>query len=159
MALCAVSCLAQMSTNEMPIKGLRVPLEYYTNGNVKCHILAAAARMPDGGDVRASDVRVEFFRPDGSVEAFMAAEDCVYAKEKKLVTSSSKVRVERGNLLITGKGFEWSADAQRVRILADVRVEFSRDALDGDLKGGLLGGRLDGRGEQGRDEPPDRMEE
>ena len=57
----------------------------------------------------------------------MTADDCTYSRETGIAKSESNVRVERGDIVVTGKGFEWSATNQIVKIMSDVKVTLKGD--------------------------------
>ena len=63
---------------------------------------------------------------------------CVYRREGQAVDSTQSVRITRSDLVISGRGFEWRADDEKLRIRHAARVE---------LRG------LQGSMEQGRNTP------
>jgi hypothetical protein len=127
--LCSQTSLAGDEVTIKPVSNVTLPLERYEDGKIKTKLIAGTAKPPIQGDWEAWDVRIEFYTPEGVVEAFMTADDCRYNREAGIAKSESKVRVERSDIIITGKGFEWSAKDQVVKILSDVKV-----TLIGDLK-------------------------
>lgn len=146
-------CLAQVGQNTV-VYGLRIPLQYWPDGNVKTRLLAGEARMPEGAPVVAKDVRVEMLQPDGeTVLTRIEAEDCTYNKSEGVAESSSRVRVARGDVTIEGVGFKWSAEDQSVSILRDVKVTIVTPAGSGAQGRGLLGTFRTGK-ERERRRPP-----
>jgi len=112
----------------MPVRGFRYPVELYKDGRIKTHILAEELTGdPESGEVEAVHVKVEFFTPDGHVDAVLDLERCCYDRDSGRTTSDSRVRLKKGGLLVTGKGMEWHAGEQRIRILQDAKVVLDRD--------------------------------
>jgi len=131
-----LSCLAatlltvqagRAQDSAVPVERLRLPIEHYEDGTVKTQLKAEHALVPQAGAIVASNVVVELFRPDASTDAVIHAEDCRYDREEGKVESDSKIRVERNGIVITGRGFEWYGDKERVKILSMARVVFQRD--------------------------------
>lgn len=111
----------------VPIENLRLPIEHYPDGTVKTQLTAGLALMGSSGMMTASNVVFTLFRSDGSVDAVIHAEDCRYDKEAKTAESESSIRIERSGVTISGKGFEWRGDQERVRILSLAKVRFKRN--------------------------------
>lgn len=105
-----------------PVQGVTLPLELYEDGKIKTKLIAGTAKPPIQGDWEAWAVRIEFYSHEGVVESFMTADDCRYNRESGIARSESNVRLERADIVITGKGFEWSATNQVVKIMSDVKV-------------------------------------
>ena len=117
----ALSCLA---AEDWPILDLRLPLQLYDNGKVRARLHAEKARTPQGGDVEAQNARIEMLAEDGAtVEGWAELDQCRYFKEEGKLTSDSRVRMERGNLGITGKGLDLVSAEARVSVLSEARVE------------------------------------
>ncbi len=53
---------------DLPIEDVELPIELYDDGTVKTRIRAARAKIPAAGDVIATQVKIEFYTPDGSDE-------------------------------------------------------------------------------------------
>jgi hypothetical protein len=121
-----------LAVDEMPISELRVPLEYNDDGTIRSQLFAGAAD-PAGGDMDARDIRVEFYASDGSVEMLIQADACRYSREEGKVSSDSNVRLEESGLLVTGTGFEWEAEKQIIKILADAKVVLRRGTKRSEL--------------------------
>lgn len=139
----ALGLSANAQTEEgMPLVDLRIPLDYHTNGQVRTQIFAAQARVPQGGLIEATDVRVEIYEDDGATETVVTADDCLYDREAKRVTSESEVSLESEGIEITGKGLDWNSEKKSVEILEDAVV-----VLDKKLP---LKERLGGSGRDGK---------
>ncbi len=119
---------------DLPIRGMRVPLEHFDDGRVKMQFSAAQARLPEGsGELEASEALVESFRADGSVAMVMEADRCWYDRATGRLNSDGPVRMDRGDMVVTGVGMEWKADEQKLRLYSNVRVV---------LKGGVGFGKV-----------------
>jgi hypothetical protein len=114
--------LAADAVTIKPVENVKLPLERYEDGKIKTQLIAGKAKPPIQGDWEAWDVRIEFYTPEGVVEAFMTADDCRYNREAGTARSDSNVRLEKSDIIITGKGFEWNATNQIVKIMSDVKV-------------------------------------
>jgi LPS export ABC transporter protein LptC len=108
---------------KLPIKGMRIPLELFEDGRVKMQFSAARARVPEGrAEMEASEVLVESFEVDGSLAMIMEADTCWYNRTTGRLDSDGPVRMDRGDMEITGVGMEWKASEQKLRLYSDVRV-------------------------------------
>ena len=126
-AAAASAALGQAQSNA-PIADLRIPLDHWPDGKVKTQVFAASARMAEeGGRVDASRIRIETYRPDGTVENRVLARDCSFDREKGSAASDGDVHFEREGMLITGRGFVWNEAEERINILRDVRVVLQRN--------------------------------
>jgi hypothetical protein len=137
---CAAVCLGALlavvgrpagsgAQDEMaPIEDLRLPLEYFENGKIKSQLRAGSAIVPPNGPIEAKDVRAEFYDQSGELESVVTAESCRYSREDGTVWSDTgKVRLERPDIVISGLGFQWKLEEQRIRLLQDVRVELTKN--------------------------------
>jgi len=114
---------ASADDETMPIRDLRLPLERYEDGKIKTQLMAGQANVPSQGEIRAKKVRVEFYK-DEKVDALMVTDECRYDRNDEIARSASSVRIERGGIVITGTGFEFSMKDQIVKILSRVKVVF-----------------------------------
>jgi len=108
---------------ELPIRGMRIPLELFEDGSVKMQFSAARARVPEGGgEVEASEALVESFNADGSIAMIMEADRCWFNRATGRLDSDGPVRMDRGDMEVTGVGMEWKAEEQKLRLYSEVRV-------------------------------------
>lgn len=115
--------------DDWPLRDVRVPLELFETGAVRAEICAAAARLPVEGVTEAKGVILTLYRPDGEAEGVMHAEHCYYNQAARTVTSDSRVRFQNGDRELTGLGFEWRADEEKLWIRQNVRAQFTGMAL------------------------------
>lgn len=109
----------------MPIEGLILPLQHYEDGTIKVQLKAGHAEVPEQGDIQALNTRVEFYTEEGNLDGLIMAGKCRYSRQKGIASSESKVRIEKGQLVITGTGFKWNAGEQVVRLMDNVKVVMS----------------------------------
>jgi hypothetical protein len=102
-------------------------METYDSGQVKVQIVAGQARVQPEGGVEASDVRIEFYAPDGSLDGVAVTPQCRYDRSAGAATSDADVRIERGGLVVTGTGFDWNAQEQTVTIRSNAKVILPRN--------------------------------
>jgi len=108
---------------DLPIKGLRVPLELFKDGSVKMQLSAAQAHAPEGGgEVEAAGAVIESFNADGSLAMVMEAERCWFSRATGRIDSTGPVRMDRGDIEISGVGMEWKPDEQKLRLYSHVRL-------------------------------------
>ena len=99
------------------------------SGQIKTQVIAGQAIVSEDGNIDATDVRIEMFTEEGEMEALVLAEACHLDRENEFVTSDARVDFERGDVHISGVGFEWHAKDESFKILDQARVEFPRDSL------------------------------
>lgn len=129
--LIVMSMLAHLLIAEemaMPVKNLRLPMEHYENGAVKTQLKAGFALVPPKGIIIASNVVMEMFFEDGSTNVVMTAESCEYDRAKETATSTGKIKIVRDDVVLTGKGFEWYSNRERVKILSEAKIVLRRKA-------------------------------
>jgi hypothetical protein len=110
-----------MSSEAGSVKGFMVP-EYDETGKVKWKLFGDTARvLLTGGKVEVHVMRVEVYRGD-NVDMTMRSPVCLFDRSAKLATSDDNVEIVATNMVVTGRGFEWSAGDSSVRIHNDVTV-------------------------------------
>jgi hypothetical protein len=122
---------AAVGQEALPIEDLRLPLEQHPDGSIKTQLFAKEARIPEQGPIRGRQVRIEFRKPDGTLDATVHADDCMYDREKRTAASTASVRLERADVKIRGVGWQWDAATEKIRLLSQVRVELKRERVKG----------------------------
>lgn len=117
----------QDSEIAMPVKDMRLPLEHWPSGAVKTQLTAGQALVPPQGMIMASNVVLKMFFEDGASNVTVTAASCLYDREKQTAESEDHIKIEREGAVLTGVGFEWSADRERVKIRTKARITFARD--------------------------------
>jgi len=105
-----------------PAENVRLPIEYHENGRVKTQVVAGRAAVGENGIVEATRVRIELMQPTGELEAVATTDRCRYDRQNGTASSDAPVRLERGDLVVSGTGFDWNAAEQTVRIRADAKA-------------------------------------
>ncbi len=108
---------------------LRLPLEHYHDGALKSELTAREAVVSVDGKLEATGVVIRFFKPDGAVESVIEAEACISDRAAQTASSESPVSFTRPNVRLTGVGFTWRAQEERLHIRSQARLVFNRDAL------------------------------
>jgi|GEM_PF-2745170 len=78
-------------------------------------------------DLQGATVRLEM--EDGKT-ALMTSERCTYHQESGLLESAAAVRVESGDAVLAGVGFDMLITERRLRIRDAVRMEIPQKAVD-----------------------------
>lgn len=125
----ALPAAAQDGVFDAPVEGARLPLEYYEDGAIKSQIKAGQARLSENGPIVATDVTVEMFGPDGSLDVIVTTDACRYDRKENRAASDAPVHLKKGHIEIFGKGFVWHGEEQRVEIVSDVKVVLDRKGM------------------------------
>ena len=125
--ICVSLQLFAQGDSAMPVKNMRLPLEFYDNGVIKTQLKAGYALVPPEGMIIATNVIMEMFFEDGSTNVIITAHDCKYDRKKQFAGSDNKIKIVHEDIVITGKGYEWFADKERVKILSEAKIIFNRE--------------------------------
>ncbi len=129
------SALAGAAPGQDALLDLRVPVEFYLNGQVKTELFAERAVMLTNGTIQASGITFRFLTETGAEDAVIKAERCLLNQAEQTARSDSAVSLTRKAIRITGIGFEWQASVKLLKVLSEARVELARPALN---KEGIL---------------------
>ena len=102
------------------LRDFRIP-EYDENMQLKSQLFGELAKIMEDGTVQITNLKIEFYK-EGEIEMTVTAPQCTYDRGKKAASSKSTVRIARGNMVVTGKGFSWGADDKAFRIESKVKV-------------------------------------
>ncbi len=129
--LAALACIVIGQEGQtIGLKGLKVPLEYYPDGSLKAVLKAALSTVDSTGlKIRGEDLRYETYMQGGSTDVVITAENCLYDKAKGHAESKEKVRLEKKNVVITGKGFTLDSKKEMISLHSDVVVEFDKGLM------------------------------
>jgi hypothetical protein len=105
---------------------LRVP-EFYPAPNqkqFKSLLQSATAQPISAEEVRATQVRVETFREDGTVESVVEAPECVYNFRSRTIRSAGPIEAHTGDgrMRIQGEGFQLTLTNKSLTISNNVRT-------------------------------------
>jgi len=126
--LCAIVFAQDGQT--IGLKGLKLPLEYYPDGTLKALLKAEVSTVDSSGQsIKGENLRYETYLQSGATDVVVVAENCLYDKAKGLAESESKVRLEKKNVVITGKGFTMDSKKEMISLHSDVVVEFDQGLM------------------------------
>lgn len=97
------------------IRDFRVP-EFDANGVLKSEIFGDIATPVSGTLIRITGLRIIVYKGK-DVEATLTSEHCTIDRKSRDAFSNADVKIVRGNVVITGKGFRWATETQRIEIL------------------------------------------
>lgn len=101
------------------IKDFRIP-EFDANGVLKSEIYGDVAQPLEDDKIRITGLKIIMYRyqdNERKVEATLTSDRCTIDRKTRNAFSNAEVKIVRGNVVITGRGFRWAADSQRIEIL------------------------------------------
>lgn len=128
--VCGVAVAQDFGTG-MEISGFRVP-DYDDQGNLRAQLYGGYAKVLEGGEVEITNLKIEMYR-DGEVTMTVFSPHCFFNMETRQARSEGRVLIESGLMTIVGRGFTWSAEAERFEILHDSKV-LVKQAAKADMK-------------------------
>jgi hypothetical protein len=123
------------------IEDLRMPLGFYEDGKPRMELRAKRATMPDAGPIKADEVTITLLNQDGTVEARVEAVDAECDRAAKTAQSESDVKMTRGDMELTGRGFTVDAEKKTLHIKHNARLSFRHPVME--LGKALKEGRKD----------------
>jgi len=104
------------------VKGFTVPEYDATTGQLKWKLFGDTARvLLTGGKVEVRAMKIEVYSGQ-AVDMTLQSPVCLFDRAAKLATSDDTVEIVATNMVITGKGFDWNAADNLVKIHNDVTV-------------------------------------
>jgi len=97
------------------IRDFRVP-EFDADGTLKSEIFGDLAKPLPDNKIAITGLRIVMYKGKG-VDATLTAAHCTVDRRDKNAFSNAEMKIVRGNVTITGKGFRWSSDGQRIEVL------------------------------------------
>lgn len=119
MGVAVIVCFA-----EEPIEDLRVRLEFYPTGEVKTDLFAKRAVVPEDGSIIAYGVVLREFDVAGNVKIQINADDTVFSQDHQSASSSNHVSLIRGDIKVSGMGYDWNGTDKKLKILKRAKVVF-----------------------------------
>lgn len=114
---------AQLPDAAGEITDFRVP-EFDANGVLKSEILGERAKpLPGGDQIKITGLRIIMYDKNKEVESTLTSAHCTVNRKDRNAFSNSEVTITRGNVVITGRGFRWTAENQRIEILNDFHMK------------------------------------
>jgi lipopolysaccharide export system protein LptC len=131
--LALLMCCVFAGAQDLEVEDLRVPLEHWPDGKVKTEVTAERANVGDTGTLVASGLKVEFRNEDGSVHTVLKSKVCVFDRVNKRADSDEDVELIKDGIKITGTGFAWTSDDERIKIKNNVEVTLEKKSLGFDF--------------------------
>jgi lipopolysaccharide transport protein LptA len=119
-------CLLSMAQEERTLKRFRVP-EYDDDGVKKSELTGENAALKADGTADITDLKIDFYEPDGTVKMKVTAPHCKYSQKRKLAKSPSSVRIESGRMVVTGDNFAWDGARELFKIFTNSVVVIQGD--------------------------------
>lgn len=95
--------------------------EYDAEGNLASELLGDYADILPNGNARVRNLRIDSYR-DNEVDMSITSPECEYIESEKAASSDADVRIARDNMVVTGSGFSWNAEENRLIIKSNVKV-------------------------------------
>ncbi|MCF7837775.1 MAG: hypothetical protein K9N49_04020 [Candidatus Marinimicrobia bacterium] len=114
------------------LTGFTVPQYGKEDNRIVSRLFGDLAEFMPGGFVRITNMRADFYSLTGAVEMQISSPLCRYDEGRKRVESEDRVRIVRSNIEVTGRGFEWDNERERLQINNDARVvlQGARDRVE-----------------------------
>jgi hypothetical protein len=108
-----------------PIKNFRLPT-FTVEGFRHTMLRAAEARVPSPDRIDVIEMELTLFTglKDEQIESMLAAPSASFFPEKLLASGASTVRLERGDLTLTGADWTYDHPAATVTIRRDAHLTF-----------------------------------
>lgn len=114
LAFGAGCCFAQFASMG-EIKDFRIP-EFDAAGVLKSEIFGDVAKPLANNQIQITGLRIIMYK-NKEVEAILTSEHCTVDRKDRNAFSNADVKIVRGNIVMTGKGFRWGSETQRIEIL------------------------------------------
>ncbi len=116
---------------ETPAENVLIPLERFPDGRVKSRVTAARAYVfPDTGLVWGETIRVEQYKPDGSLYASLDAENCVVDRKSKSGWVEGAASMVYGDSSVKGRGIYFSLSREFIKIFSQSEIRTGHSGLD-----------------------------
>ncbi len=108
--------------DEREIHDFRIP-EFDANGVLKSEIFGQKAKLLPENKIRITGLQIIMYKKrlvastSNEVDAVLSSDHCTVDQKSKDAFSNAEMKIVRENIVITGKGFRWSAVNQRIEIL------------------------------------------
>lgn len=121
---CCTLVSAQQLTGmqDREINDFRIP-EFDANGMLKSEIFGQKARILAENKIKITGLQIIMYKKrDASmatneIDAVLSSDHCTVDQKTRNAFSNADMKIVRDNVVITGKGFRWTAGSQRIEIL------------------------------------------
>lgn len=111
----------------MALEGVKLPFEYFDNGSVKSKLEADRAVISqDQKVITAESVKYTIMNEDNTTNTVLTTPKCIFNKIKGRGETDADVRLEREDIVMTGRGMEFDLRSGTVTLLNDVNVEIKQ---------------------------------
>ncbi len=117
---------------------LRLPLAFYPDGALKAELQAKDAEIQSETRFKGKEVRYRSYTPAGEVDVQIDAADAVVNQTTMTASSEGAVKLVKDGVEVSGVGFDWYGNEEKVTIKSQARVVFERGQL-GSLTAALSG--------------------
>jgi len=121
---CAAAAISQVKE----ISGFNIP-DYDEKKVLKSQLSGDKARFESDDRIIISNLKIESFS-DEQVDMTVTAPHCIYDRDAKTASSDSRIRIERENLVITGRDFKYESENKVFTINKDVKVVLASPDMD-----------------------------
>ncbi|MEI6971410.1 MAG: hypothetical protein WCL44_07805 [bacterium] len=128
-AAAAMTVFAQVVVPQgMQADRFKYPLRDAKTGLKTAEIVGDSWSGSPDGSVLIKGLHLSLYSSDERTNAMVEAAECRCRLDTQTAESDSDVRIEANNLIVTGRGFKWSATDRIMRIRSRVRVEVGSPA-------------------------------
>ena len=122
----AVAVGGPLDLGSQVMKHIRYP-DYDDKGQLKFEVLGDQAQMMPDGLIRVVNLKLILYE-EGKVMMEVTAPECRMDRVKRIATSTSDVCVARSEMVLTGRGYEftWDNNKGHLEIYSQVRVVLTR---------------------------------
>ncbi len=110
------------------IQNFKVP-DIDDEGRLKSMLMGEKAKIIPGKPMPVEGLKIQFFEPDGeTVKLNIVSPGCVYDTRDGVAVSEQPIRIFGNGFLVSGVGYRYEKDQERLEIHSKVRVRFRRKA-------------------------------
>lgn len=118
-----LACTASAQIMEgAKIRGFRWP-DYDDHGELKSVVTGESAEVKNDGLVSIEKLKFEFYEDGTNIQMTVTAPRCVYDRNTGIARSTSSVRIQSEQMIVTGKDFTFDRGKERFQIRKDAKVE------------------------------------
>jgi hypothetical protein len=102
------------------LSGFEVP-GFDEEGNISFLLYGDLAEIMPNNIVRITNLRIDYYE-DKKVSMRVTSPFCFYYENSKIAKSDYDVKIEQEKMVVTGTGFVWSSEDERLEILNNAKV-------------------------------------
>lgn len=97
--------------------------DYDENGKLVSELLGKSAVIREDGLIDITDLTMLLYQ-DGVLHTRITTPQCVFNKDQMTARSDHDIKLEREEIMLSGKGFSWNAKTGRLEIYDNAKVVF-----------------------------------